>query len=101
MLKGLKLGLHIFFCISQESNFDFLITLEWKLIHCNFGVKVILDSCRIYVMRSSKMSLKSKNIICFGFFWHFLLGYCLGFYNLVKTPQRLGNWFQRYKQLKD
>ena len=22
----------------------------------------------------------------------FLLGYCLGF-NLVKTPQRLGNWF--------
>ena len=34
------------------------------------------------------------------FFWHFLLGYCLGF-NLVKIPQRLGNWFQRYKQLKD
>ena len=43
------------------------------------------------------MSLKSKNMI-FGF-WHFLVGYCLGF-NLVKTPQRLGNWFQRYKQLK-
>ena len=42
--------------------------------------------------------------ICFFcfvlFFPHFLLGYCLGF-NLVKTPQRLGNWFQRYKQLKD
>ena len=41
----------------------------------------------------------------YDFFWggcggHFLLGYCLGF-NLVKTPQRLGNWFQRYKQLKD
>ena len=34
------------------------------------------------------------------FFWHFLLGYCLGF-NLVKHPQRLDNWFQRYKQLKD
>ena len=33
-------------------------------------------------------------------FCHFLLGYYLGF-NLVKTPQRLGNWFQRYKQLKD
>ena len=28
------------------------------------------------------------------------IGYCLGF-NWVKTPQRLGNWFQRYKQLKD
>ena len=34
------------------------------------------------------------------FFWHFLLGYCLGF-NLVKPPQRFGNWFQRYKRLKD
>ena len=35
------------------------------------------------------------------FFLQLLLGYnCLGF-NLVKTPQRLGNWFQRYKQLKD
>ena len=31
-------------------------------------------------------------------FWHFLLGHYLGF-NLVKTPQRLGNWFQSYKQL--
>ena len=31
---------------------------------------------------------------------YFLLEYCLGF-NLVKTPQTLGNWFQRYKQLKD
>ena len=41
------------------------------------------------VMRSSKMSLKSKNMI-FGF-WHFLLGYCLGI-NLVKTPQRLGHY---------
>ena len=38
--------------------------------------------------------------IWFLFFWHFLLGYCLGF-NLVETPQRLDNWFQRYKQLKD
>ena len=38
--------------------------------------------------------------IWFLVFRHFLLGYCLGF-NLVKTPQRLGNWFQRYKQLKD
>ena len=33
-------------------------------------------------------------------FWNFLLGYCLGV-NFVKTSQRLGNWFQRYKQLKD
>ena len=33
-------------------------------------------------------------------FWHFLLGYCLGF-NLLKTPQRLGNWFQRHKLLMD
>ena len=33
-------------------------------------------------------------------FWHFLLGYYLGF-NLVKPLQRLVNWFQRYKQLKD
>ena len=32
--------------------------------------------------------------------WHFLLGCCLGF-NLVKTPQMLGTWFQRYKQMKD
>ena len=38
--------------------------------------------------------------IWFLVFLHFLLGYCLGF-NLVKTPQRLGIWFQRYKQLKD
>ena len=52
-----------------------------------------------YAMRSSKMSLKSQTMI-FCFFWHFLLGYCLGF-NLVKIPQRWGNWFQRYKQLKD
>ena len=36
----------------------------------------------------------------FFVFWHFLLGYWLGF-NLVKTPQKLGNRFQRYKQLKD
>ena len=35
----------------------------------------------------------------FGFL-AFLLGYCLGL-NLMKTSQRLGNWFQRYKQLKD
>ena len=49
-------------------------------------------------MRSSKMSLKSKNMI-FDF-RHFLLGLRLGF-NLVKTPQRLGNWFQRHKPLKD
>ena len=28
------------------------------------------------------------------FFCHFLFGYCLGF-SLLKTPQRLGNWFQR------
>ena len=33
----------------------------------------------------------------FCFLGHFLFGYCVGF-NLVKTPQRLGNWFQRYKQ---
>ena len=33
-------------------------------------------------------------------FLHFLLGYFLGS-NLVKTPQRFGKWFQRYKQLKD
>ena len=39
-------------------------------------------------MQSSKMSLKSKNMIFV--FWHFLLGYCLGF-NLLKTPQRLDN----------
>ena len=38
--------------------------------------------------------------IWFLVFRHFLLCYCLGF-NSVKTPQRLGNWFQRYKQLKD
>ena len=38
--------------------------------------------------------------IWFLVLWHFLLGYCLGF-NLVKTPQRLGSWFQWYKQLKD
>ena len=49
-------------------------------------------------MRSSKMSLKSKNII-FGFL-AFAIRYCLSF-NLVRTPQRLGNWFQRYKRLKD
>ena len=52
-----------------------------------------------YVMWSSKMNLKSKNMI-FEFFLHFLLGHCLGF-NLVKTPQRLGNCFWRYKQVKD
>ena len=53
-------------------------------------------------MWCDQASLKSKNRIFFKFFliWHFLLGYCLRF-NLVKTPQRLGNWFQRYKQLKD
>ena len=38
--------------------------------------------------------------IWFLFLWQFLLGYCLGF-NLGKTPQRLANWFQRYKWLKD
>ena len=62
-----------------------------------------------YVIWSSKISVKLKNMIfvfvfvlfCF-FFLHVLLvlGYCLGFH-LVKTPQRLGNWFQRCKQLKD
>ena len=51
-----------------------------------------------YVMRSNKMSLKSKNMIFV--LWYFILGYCLGF-NLVKIPQRLDNWFQRYKQLMD
>ena len=34
--------------------------------------------------------------IWFWVSWHFLLSF-----NLVKTPQRLDNWFQRYKQLKD
>ena len=51
------------------------------------------------VMQSSKMSLKSKNMRSV-FFWYFLFGYFLGF-NLVKTPQGLGNWFQRNKHLKD
>ena len=67
------------------------------LSHLEFGSDV--TSCHgahNYVMRSSKLSLKSKNMI----FWHFLLGYWLGF-NLMKSPQRLGNWFQRYKELKD
>ena len=59
-----------------------------------------------YVMRSTKMSLKSKYMIffvlfvCLFVFWHFLIGHCLGF-NLVKPTQRLGNRFQKYKQLKD
>ena len=57
-----------------------------------------LGKCHILknVMWSSKMSLKSKNMNFGFFFWHFPLGYCLGF-NLVKAPQRLGSWFQRYK----
>ena len=33
-------------------------------------------------------------------FLAFSIRVCLGF-NLVKTPQRLDNWFQRHKQLKD
>ena len=38
-------------------------------------------------MQSSKMSLKSRNRIFFGF-WHFLLGYCLGFgENLTEIGQ--------------
>ena len=34
-------------------------------------------------------------------FWFFGISYHFFGFNLVKTPQRLGNWFQRYKQLKD
>ena len=44
----------------------------------------------IYVMQSSKLSLKWKIL----FFCHFLLGYHLSFI-LVKTPWWLGNWFLR------
>ena len=64
------------------------------------GEMSITSCLYIYVMRSCKMSLKPKLKIWFLVFWHCLLGYCLGF-NLVKTPQKLGNCFQRYKQLKD
>ena len=53
------------------------------------------------VMRSSKMSLKSKFFFFFCFvFWHFLLVYYLGF-NLVKTLWRLRNWFSRNSSLSD
>ena len=51
-----------------------------------------------YVMRSSKMSLKSKNMT-FSFLT-FVIRVFLGF-DLVKTPWRMGNWFQRYKHMKD
>ena len=50
----------------------------------------IKNSTTKFVMQSSM----SKNMIFFFIF------YCLCF-NLKKFPQRLGNWFQRYKQLKD
>ena len=85
-----------------------LILILTPKLYCVYG---ILELCqqiyqtnllmnKINVMWSSKMSLKSKNMIFVFLAWHFLSGYCFGF-NLVKTPQRLGNWFQRYKQLKD
>ena len=72
--------------------------VKWHDIVWDFPSKMLdPDKKWAYVIPSSKTSLKSKNMI---FFFHFLLGYCFDF-NLVKTSQRLGNLFQRYKQLKD
>ena len=75
----------------------------WIFWDVLFVAQIFLKDMACYTgncdARSSKMSLKSKYMI-FVFLWHFLSGYCLGF-NLVKPPQRLGNWFQRYKELKD
>ena len=53
----------------------------------------------VCVIRSSKMSLKSK-IFVFCFFWHFPLGYYLSF-NLVKIPWILDNRFLRNSSLSD
>ena len=47
------------------------------------------------------MSLKSKNMMFVCLFVFFLFSIRVLGFNLVKTPQRLGNWFQRYGQLKD
>ena len=84
--------------LNNRSCLPFTNTLFCATVDSPFVSSYIMFHPHYMVMRSSKMSLKSK--IWLLFFWHFLLEYCLGF-NLVKTPQRLGNWFQRYKQLKD
>ena len=54
----------------------------------------VLHICEVIEQNESEVE---KYDFCF---LAFLLGYCSGF-NLVKTPQRLGNWFQKYKQLKN
>ena len=67
------------------------IELHQNLLYvsCLFGVYLFIY---LFVIRSSKMSLKSKFFV-FSF-WQFLLGYYLSFI-LVKTQWRLSNWFSR------
>ena len=76
---------------------------QWQYIpHINREyLQSILGAEKRYMWRDQAKWVEKYDFFVFCFFlWYFLSGYCLGF-NLVKTPQRLGNWFQRYKQLKD
>ena len=63
-----------------------------------WGIVKLPSDWKWYAMWSSKMSVKSKNFICF--FVCVFIGYNFSF-NLVKTPWRLGNWFSRYSILGD
>ena len=64
------------FLISQKSNFNFLITLEWKIINYNFGVKKILDSCRISAKSHFGQCTTSASFTCVGsFFCHKITDY--------------------------